>query len=876
VTRLAARILICLIAVFLMHPAVAEPRLLPDPEPAPGISRELAAWRSSRYADLRYALRFELSPSLDRVQGSLRIQWRFTAPPVDLVLDWRPASVVGSVPGRVTAASANGQRLAPATLVDHLVIPAGSLHPGENVVELAFESPVATAGTALTRYRDREDGSNYVYTLLVPADASSLFPCIDQPDLKARFRLELSVPGGWTAVANAVLTETRSMGETVSFAFAETEPISTYLFAFAAGPFVEFRDEASGVRLLARRAREQRARAEAGEVLRLNREALRYFEEYFAQGFPFAKYDLVLLPEFAYAGMEHAGATFLREDAILFPFEPATSDRLRRAQLIFHETAHQWFGDLVTMRWFDDLWLKEGFANLMASKAAQALVPEVDARNALRALKLSAYRTDVTRGTTPIWQALPNLSAAKSAYGSIVYSKAPAVLYQAEFFLGEMVFREAVRAFIARHRYGAASWQDLVMAFERASGRDMDGWSQAWVNRAGVPEIAASVDVDGEGRLASIRLHQRDALQAGGSWPQRVKLALVHAGRGSEVLEVMLEGAESVVPGGGRPLPDIVFANYDDHGYGIFLLDERSRAALQSGLERIEDDFLRALLWDALWEAVRRGDLPPAQWVELALRDLDIERDEITVSGVLGNLQTALRWYMCEDEREALQQRVEEMLAEQMLEAPTLSLRIAYFRAYAAMARTPQAGTELKRLLAREREVPGLALRTAERYRILQSLLAAGDPGTDALLAEQATADTTDDSRRFAYATGAARPEAVVKQRYFDAFLQDAQLPERWIEESLPAFNVVEQDALTLPYLEPALRALPRLKRERRIFFVNNWLAAFIGGQRSQHALEVVERFLREEPLDDDLRRKLLEAVDGLQRTVQIRSKGTR
>jgi aminopeptidase N len=862
-----------LTACLLSSSAMVHADGLPSAEPAAGISRELAGWRSQHYRDLRYRLRLELSAGLDRVQGALQVQWHFADAPVDFVLDWRSAPHAGLSAGRVDALRVNAKPIELAFANDHIVVPAHALQPGENILELRFEAPVAAAGTPLTRYRDREDGSDYLYTLLVPADASSLFPCVDQPDLKGRFQLELMLPAGWSAVANAPLVDSAVLGDAVKLVFAQTEPISTYLFAFAAGPFVELPDGDSGVRLFVRRSRAAQARAEAPEVMRLNREAMRYFADYFARPFPFAKYDLVLLPELAYAGMEHAGATFLREDALLFPFEPAGTDLLRRAQLIFHETAHQWFGDLVTMRWFDDLWLKEGFANLMAVKAALVLLPQVDARNALRALKLSAYRTDVTPGTTPIWQELSNLSAAKSAYGSIVYSKAPAVLYQAEFFLGERVFRDAVRDLLARHAYASASWRDLVDAFERTSGRSLQAWSQAWVSQAGAPEIEASWDTDARGSLAAIRLRQRGALGAGGVWPQRVQVLLLYEDGAREVLDVMLDGEVTLVPGAGRPLPRLVFANYADRGYGMFLLDAHSRAMLMQELGSIEDDLLRALLWDALWEAVRRGDMHPAQWVDLALRELAAERDEITVTGLLGTLQTAMRWYLREDERELLQARVEAALGSQMLDSAQLSLRIAYFRAYVALARTPDALAQLRRMLADELRVPQLTLRTAERYRILRTLLAAGDAHAEKLLALETAAVVTDDSRRLAYAAGAARPDHATKQRYFDAFLQDATLPERWIEESLPAFNLVEQEALTANYLEPALNALPRLKRERRIFFVNNWLAAFIGGQRTPAALATVERFLREQPLDVDLCRKVLEAVDALQRTVRIRAR---
>jgi aminopeptidase N len=222
--------------------------------------------------------------------------------------------------------------------------------------------------------------------------------------------------------------------------------------------------------------------------------------------------------------MEHAGASFLREDSVLFPSDPSDYDHMRRANLIFHETSHQWFGDLVTMRWFDDLWLKEGFANYMAAKASAALLPQYPAWNAFHALKTSAYRTDVTRGTTAIYQPIPNLASAKSAYGNIVYSKAPAILKQAEFSLGEAVFERALRDFVRRHAYGAAQWSDLVRAFERASGKNLQRWADAWVKRRGMPAVRLAWQPDRHGALERLSLAQQDVLGEGGLWPMRVKV----------------------------------------------------------------------------------------------------------------------------------------------------------------------------------------------------------------------------------------------------------------------------------------------------------------------------------------------------------------
>jgi aminopeptidase N len=863
---------LCALAPLLAAIVVAEAAAVPAIEP--GVSRELARWRASRYGDVRYALDLAIATPVARLEGSVEIRMTVRGAPVDLVLDWRPP------PGaHLSHVEANGVAIAkPRVVREHLVVPARHVRSGENTVRLRVESPIATAGTAVTLYRDREDGSEYVYSLLVPSDASTVFPCFDQPDLKGRFALALTVPAGWEAVSNAPAAETTAPGTAKRVRFRATEPISTYLFAFAAGPFAVLGEREHGIapqpeaRLLVRRSREARTEREAREIFRLHRQALGFFADYFAYPFPFSKHDLVLVPEFPYGGMEHAGATFLREEAVLFPFEPAAADRLRRAQLVFHETSHQWFGDLVTMRWFDDLWLKEGFANLMAAKAAEAITPELSAWIAFRQLKAAAYRTDATPGTTPIWQRLDNLSAAKSAYGNIVYSKAPAVLRQAEFYLGPDAFRRAVQAFVRTHAYGAASWSDLVRAFEGASGRKLDMWADAWVKRRGMPVVRAAWRADGDGRIARFTLTQSPALGGEGVWPMRTEVLVAGSGP-PRALPVALEGRSAVVRElAGAPAPRYVFANHGDHAYGRFVLDDASRAAVLADVGAIEDAFLRALLLDALWEEVRDARLAPAAYIDLALGQAPRECDALTVASLLGRTQTALRWYLPDLQRAALAPRVEAALARGTTEAPDKGLRVTYFRTYVGAATTPDARATLKALLAGTQTVPDVTLSSRERFRIVERLLALGDSEAEALLAAQSRADPSDDGQRYAYAAAAARSDAATKARYFAAWFDDRALVESWIEEAVLPFNTVEQAALTAPYLERALARLPRLKRERRIFFVNHWLTAFLGGQTDAASVRATRKFLKEAKLDPDLRRKVLEALDELERTVRIRA----
>jgi len=815
------------LALFIPMTALSLPPL------EPGVSLQLAQWRAKHYRDIRYALHIQLVEGSGLLHGKLAIVVNTPAKPVDLVLDWRGAPVRN--------VRVNDVSVTPEVRNEHLTIGRQHLRGGRNTIQLEFESPVAVSGSAVTRYKDREDGSEYLYTLLVPADASTLFPCFDQPDLKARFSLQLELPQHWKAISNSSLEKQTNN----NVKFKETGPISTYLFAFAAGPFETLRAEGDPVRLFVRRSRLEAAKAHVGEVLRLNREATAYFERYFAHKFPFAKYDLVLLPEFPYGGMEHAGATFLNEERVLFPALPSATDLLRRAQLIFHETSHQWFGDLVTMRWFDDLWLKEGFANFMAAKATEALLPEFDAWTAFHALKLSAVRTDTTRGTSAIRYPLQNLADAKSAYGAIVYSKGPAVLRQAEFYLGEEVFQRAVRDFVRRHAYGAAGWQDLVRAFERASGRKLDRWAKAWVQRRGMPAV----------RVVNGRLEQQDTLGEGGLWPMKLRVTdgkFLHE-------DVFLSRRQKTLS---KSFNTFIYPNSGDFGYGRFLLDPQTLEAVLAPSFNAGSTLLQAQLLEALWESVREAELAPERFLAYAVDQLPGTRDDIALSGLLARIETAFRRYLSDAQRDTAAAAIERALREG---GAGTSRKLLLTRAFVELAWSPSALEELKRLLGD----PSMASR--DRFRVIQRLYVRGNPDAPALLAAQAAADRGDDGRRYAYAAGAAEPAA--KRTLFTAFLDDKALPESWIEAALGPFNAPEQAALTQPLLTEALARLPELKRTRKIFFVGNWLAAFIGGQTSAEALAAVQAFLQRGDIDADLRLKVLEAMDGLERSVRIQER---
>lgn len=887
----------------------------------PGVSQSLAKWRAANYSDVHYKLDLTIEKMSPVLKGTIEVGVKVRESN-EIILDWRTIRGKEEL-SKISNVFLNGKPAEFEEINEHLVIK-GAVS-GENVVKLDFTSPILTSGGAITRYVDRQDQGEYIYSLFVPSDASTAFPVFDQPDLKARFWLKANLPSDWNIVSNTRVMSTIGLSseemhsgrKTTSavYVFEETKPISTYVFAFSAGNFEIFKEcivrpadiqmvnaclkpdaelNRETSQIYVRRSQAEKFRPHAKEIFRLNREGVKFLEGYFDYKFPFPKYDLVLIPEFPFGGMEHAGATFLREESIIFPQEPTANNYISRANLIFHEAAHQWFGDTVTMRWFDDLWLKEGFAEFMAYKTLEKVMPEYNAWKVFyERNKQAAYLTDSTKGTTAIYQEIPNLNSAKSAYGNIVYRKAPSFLKQAEFYVGADKFQIAVRAFLKKHEYANAGWEDLVKEFEATSKQDLRDWAQAWVRQRGLFKIRVkSVESGLTARpLYALRPEAEHNLDKDAKPYQKFMVYSKSAYRSSEEmygLELPPTKFELVA----RYQPYFIFPNIGDYGYGIFLLDENSRRYVLENIQNETDEFLRTMMWGSLWDSVREAELDPKEYVELVIKNLGTEKDEGTISTLLGRVSTAMIYYVSDKQREGLAPRVEALLLDRMRTAETLGQKLTFYRSFLNIASTENARKVLKEILKERVEKPvvkagitpaapahpgpfGLPpLKTKDKFDIVTKLIILGDPEAPALLAELEKVETTDEAKRYAYAARGGIATAANKGKFYEDFVNNKEISESWIEAAFGPFNSVRHSELTLPYLEKALAELPNLKRNRKIFFVNGWLGAFIGGQRSEAALTVVNKFLAANPnLDRDLRLKILENVDGLERAVKIRKK---
>jgi len=410
-----------------------------------------------------------------------------------------------------------------------------------------------------------------------------------------------------------------------------------------------------------------------------------------------------------------------------------------------------------------------------------------------------------------------------------------------------------------------------VRAFERASGRKLSAWADAWIRRRGMPQVDVSWNCS-NGRLTKLSLRQHNVLNEGGVWPIATQVLLAYNDSASLRIRAELGTAEAEIPAAaGKGCPAFVFANDKDYAYGRFLLDATSHNAVEQRLGNIDDLFERTLLWGSLWDSVREAQFAPQKYLSLTQRLLPFETNESLAQSLTAHTVTALHRYLSPQARVALVPKFEKLAHDRMINSQEQGLRIIWFRTFRALAETDLGRNELKKLLNGDLQVPGVQLRPLDRWSMVTALIATKDIEADKILTAEQERDHSGDGLKYAYMAEAARPDAASKKKYFADYLHNADRPEDWVEQSLAAFNYWNQSELTAPYLEPALSALPQVKRERKIFFVLAWLGAFIDGQQSPEADAQVHAWLQTGNIDPDLRLKVLEVVDDLDRTVKIR-----
>ncbi len=831
------------------------------PPPEPGVPLSLAEERAARIRDLRYDATFRIPAArTEPVTGHVTVTFTLADRSGPVAFDFaQPAD-------HLTAVGVNGSPVEPRVENGHVIVPRRALVTGENTIELSF----VAGDEALNRHDD------FLYTLFVPARASFAMPVFDQPNLKARWRLTLNLPPGWTAVANGRESGRMTADDRVTLLFDETEPISTYLVAFAAGRFTMENAERDGrvFRMYHRETDADKVARNRDAIFDLHARALAWLEDYTGIPYPFGKFDFVLIPSFQFGGMEHPGAVFYGANGLFLDESATQGQMLGRANLISHETAHMWFGDLVTMEWFNDVWMKEVFANFMAGKIVNPSFPAVN--HTLRFLLQnypSAYDVDRTEGSNPIRQDLANLNEAGSLYGAIIYQKAPVVMRQLELLIGEDAFRDGLREYLEAHRFANATWSDLVAVLDARTPEDLTAWSRAWVEERGWPAIRTVLDT-ADGRITRLALVQEDPLGRDLVWPERVAV-LVGTRAGIRAFDTTVRGGETVIDeAAGLPAPQWVLPVGGGLGYGFFDLDDATFEYLQTSLHRIDDPVTRGAALVALWEGMLEGRADPGRVLNVLIAALPRETDELLLDRLLGYTRGAFWRFTGADERLAIAGRLESTLRSGLSRARSTSEKAAWFNALKAVATTRTTVLWLERLWRGDERVGGLPFSESDLADLALDLAVRDADGAAGILDAQLAAFTNPDRRdRFAFVMPAVSADPAVRARFFDSLADvENRRREAWVLDAVRLLHHPLRAATSRQFVRPALALVHEIQQTGDIFFPKRWADATLGGYQSVQTAADVRAFIDELPEDypPRLRWVLLSSADPLFRAARL------
>lgn len=798
-----------------------------------GVSLQLAEHRKQTIRNLKYELSFAIpEKKAQQINGEIAI--RFSLDKVDeVVLDFRENK------NSLKSVTCNGKPVEYLFANEHLIIPQASIHKGENRIDICF-----VAGNQSLNRNDE-----FLYTLLVPDRARTVFPCFDQPNLKATFTLNLEVPNEWKAVSNTYQTaEKRVENNRKVISFAPTEPLSTYLFSFVAGK-LEHKEYREGERKISAFYRETDPKkiAQLDIILKQVMASLKWLEEYTGVAYPFAKYDFIILPGFQYGGMEHTGATLYNDNQMFLSEHPTPDEELRRTQLIAHETAHMWFGDLVTMNWFNDVWTKEVFANYFAASITEPQFPHINhALNRLRTFNSAALSEDRTLGSTPIRQPLDNLSSAGLIYSQIVYNKAPIMMTKLVEIMGKENFRKGIQEYLKTYAYGNATWDDLIKILNNHSNEDLKSFSNVWVNQKGMPKIELK-------RINNqLVITQSDIYKRGLIWPQKFNITL--CGKRDSVVEINLNKAKVTL----QLSQDIthIIPNSDGRGYGLIIPDSKSLEWLVNHWQQVKDETTRQSILMMIYENYLAKNVTVDEFLTVLYKGAVLEKNTLVASSIANMFASPLRKLSTSNREKA-----EAELYELTTSHPMNSFRIQLTRVLIGTHRSKAIQEAFYNMWKSKSN----NLLNDQDYTTLAYELALRMPQqcNEILSTQRARITDPDRLRQFDFISRGISANKAEQGVLFKSLLKaENRRIEPWTSTLLYYLNHPLRESYAVEYILPGLEALKDIQRTGDIFFPRNWVSALLSNYHSKEAFQKVEHFLKSHPdYSPLLKSKILQAA---------------
>ncbi|GAA3371630.1 aminopeptidase N [Streptomyces sannanensis] len=780
----------------------------------------------------------------------------------------------------------NGEALDAAALFQDSRITLPGLLAGPNELKVVADCAYTNTGEGLHRFVDPVDQQAYLYTQFEVPDARRVFASFEQPDLKATFRFTVKAPEGWSVISNSPTPEPVDD----VWRFEPTPRISTYITALIVGPYhaVHSSYEKDGrtvpLGIYCRPSLAEHLDADA--IFEVTRQGFDWFQEKFDYDYPFAKYDQLFVPEFNAGAMENAGAVTIR-DQYVFRSKVTDAAYERRAETILHELAHMWFGDLVTMEWWNDLWLNESFATF-TSVACQASVPGTKWPNAwttfANAEKTWAYRQDQLPSTHPIMAEINDLEDVMVNFDGITYAKGASVLKQLVAYVGQDEFFRGVQAYFKAHAFGNTRLTDLLGALEKTSGRDLQTWSKLWLETAGINVLRPEIETDGQGVITSFAVRQEaPALPAGAKGeptlrPHRIAIGLYDLDGGKLVradrIELDIDGELTAVPQlAGKKRPAVVLLNDDDLSYAKVRLDEESLKTVTARLGDFTDSLPRALCWASAWDMTRDGELATRDYLSLVLSGVGKESDIGVVQSLHHQVKAALDLYADPAWRETGLARWTEATLEHLRVAePGSDHQLAWARAFVETARTGEQLDLLMALLDGAETVEGLVVDTELRWAFVERLAATGRFGEEEIAAELER-DRTAAGERHAATARASRPTAEAKAEAWASVVESDKLPNAVQEAVIVGFMQTDQRELIAPYAEKYFAAVKGVWESRSHEIAQQIVIGLYPSLKvSQATLDATDAWLAEVKEPHALRRLVLESRSGVERALKAQA----
>jgi aminopeptidase N len=878
----------------------------------PNLTRADARARAERLDVTSYEVELDLTdgggkPGERTFRSRTTVRFRARRPGADAFIDL----VADGVP----EATLNGRPLDTSTYAPETGLALPDL-AGDNTLVVDADCLYTNTGEGLHRFVDPVDGAVYLYSQFETADAKRMYACFDQPDLKATFALAVTAPADWEVVSNGRATDTaEGPGAAKLVTFATTPPLSTYVTALVAGPYHKVTDSHDGIDLGVYCRASLAEHLDADEILLVTKQGFDWYHRAFDYRYPFDKYDQLFVPEFNAGAMENAACVTFLEDYV-FRSKVTAYSYERRAETILHELAHMWFGDLVTMRWWDDLWLNESFATFVSTLCQSQATRWTSAWTTFANIeKTWAYRQDQLPSTHPIAADIPDVQAVEVNFDGITYAKGAAVLKQLAAYVGTEAFLRAMRVYFRRHEYGNTTLADLLRALEEESGRDLSHWSAQWLETSGINTLRADFTLDGQGRYASFAIlqgpaepstsgSQRDRERDGdrspdspdrrgghghGAWrpldgaaaglrDHRLAVGLYTAEGGKVIrtrrVELDVTGELTEVPElVGVAQPDLLLVNDDDLTYGKVRLDARSLATAVERVADIDDSLPRALCWGAAWDMTRDGEMAARDYVQLALAGILAEPDIGVVQSTQQKLRSALDRFAGPEWAPEGWARLAAFAEDAMRSAePGSDHQLAWARTFAGAARTPEHAGVLRGLLDGTAPVAGLTVDAELRWTLLQGLVAIGAAG-DAEIEAELGRDPTASGQRRAATARALRPTPEAKEDAWRAATEDDELPNAINAAIIAGFSHPAQHELTEPYVDRYFAVIRDVWERRTSEIAQNVVVGLFPDAISPATVAAADAFLGDETLPPALRRLVLEGRDDLVRALRARER---